>query len=340
MPDMGNPVAIKVFISHASVDKPWVIPFATRLRSRGVDAWLDLWEIQPGDSLIQRVYDEGLGKADTFIVVLSPASVQSRWVTEEINVATIRRIEEKCRIIPVILDECQVPVALSHLKWIKIEDKADYQGPFDSIESAIHGVTDKPPIGELPSFISERAVPGLSMQDSRVFKWMCEVVMNNGHFLVSFPRPCADFKHMGTGLMMLEVLDSCQILQDHGFFDLHLMVGGFDGQVTPYGFGVYCDAFVPGYPGLRRQTAALIQNEQVDDLNQLVEVLGYPKVVVRNVLDLMAQEGMISLLVHSDGATIGDVHARLRRYLAAEEFASNDSMLLSRYENSPPKDEE
>src|SRR2546421_4758514 len=97
------------FLSHASPDKPWVIPFAARLRARGLDVRLDQWEIMLGDGLIRRIYDEGLGQADAVVVVLSPASVESRWVREEIEVATVRRIEEKCRIVPVILEECEVP---------------------------------------------------------------------------------------------------------------------------------------------------------------------------------------------------------------------------------------
>ena len=36
----------KVFISHASEDKDrFVLAFAKELRSRGVDAWVDEWEI-------------------------------------------------------------------------------------------------------------------------------------------------------------------------------------------------------------------------------------------------------------------------------------------------------
>lgn len=36
----------KVFVSHASEDKEhFVVEFATKLRARGIDAWLDKWEI-------------------------------------------------------------------------------------------------------------------------------------------------------------------------------------------------------------------------------------------------------------------------------------------------------
>jgi hypothetical protein len=42
---------------------------------RGVNAWLDVWEILPGDSLVDKIFNEGLKPADAVIVVLSNASI-------------------------------------------------------------------------------------------------------------------------------------------------------------------------------------------------------------------------------------------------------------------------
>src|SRR4051794_20083808 len=48
----------KVFVSHASEDKQrFVERFAARLRENGVDAWLDEWEMKPGDSLVDRIFE-------------------------------------------------------------------------------------------------------------------------------------------------------------------------------------------------------------------------------------------------------------------------------------------
>lgn len=55
MIDQSNKKAPKVFISHATPDKDrFVLEFATRLRSNGVDAWVDQWEMNPGDSLLDK----------------------------------------------------------------------------------------------------------------------------------------------------------------------------------------------------------------------------------------------------------------------------------------------
>ena len=90
------PTIPKVFISHASEDKQrFVMRFAERLRSKGVDAWLDVWEMLPGDSLVEKIWDEGLKGCDAMIVVLSAHSIKSKWVREELNSGMIKKIRRK-----------------------------------------------------------------------------------------------------------------------------------------------------------------------------------------------------------------------------------------------------
>ncbi|HFT7679416.1 TPA: toll/interleukin-1 receptor domain-containing protein, partial [Citrobacter braakii] len=77
--------APKVFVSHASEDKDrFVMAFAERLRANGVDAWVDKWEIQVGDSLVRKIFSEGLAECSAIIVVLSNYSVNKPWVREEL----------------------------------------------------------------------------------------------------------------------------------------------------------------------------------------------------------------------------------------------------------------
>ena len=51
------------FLSHASEDKAFVLDFAARLRKRGIDLWLDRWEILPGDSFVDKIF-KGAKPAD------------------------------------------------------------------------------------------------------------------------------------------------------------------------------------------------------------------------------------------------------------------------------------
>lgn len=82
----------KVFISHSWDDKErFVTEFAIKLRGRGVDAWVDQWEMMPGDSLVRKIFCEGIQNAEAFIIVLSKNSVQKKWVKEELDLAVVKK---------------------------------------------------------------------------------------------------------------------------------------------------------------------------------------------------------------------------------------------------------
>jgi hypothetical protein len=40
-----------IFLSHTSIDKPFVEKLANGLRSIGVNVWFDKWEIKVGESI-------------------------------------------------------------------------------------------------------------------------------------------------------------------------------------------------------------------------------------------------------------------------------------------------
>lgn len=70
-----------------------------------------------GDSIVEKVFD-GLSASDTLVVVLSPASVTSRWVKEELDASVMRRLSEgNIRILPVLLEDCELPIALRHISY-------------------------------------------------------------------------------------------------------------------------------------------------------------------------------------------------------------------------------
>ncbi len=144
--------APKVFVSHASEDRQrFVMPFAQRLRENGVDAWLDQWEMKPGDSLVDKIFEEGLRNAQAVIIVLSAASVNKPWVREELNLSVVKRIGKGLKIIPVVIDACEVPEALQSTIWQRIDDLQQYDDAFQRILDAVFDRSPKPPLGEKPA---------------------------------------------------------------------------------------------------------------------------------------------------------------------------------------------
>ena len=72
------------FISHASPDKErYVRALDEALRARGIRVWLDERDILPGDNIVDRIFDQGLGQSDIVVVVLSENTRNRPWVHEE-----------------------------------------------------------------------------------------------------------------------------------------------------------------------------------------------------------------------------------------------------------------
>ena len=186
---MTNP---QVFMSHASEDKDrFVVPFATRLRARGLDVWLDKWEMLPGDSLVKKIFTEGIDQAAAIIVVVSATSVTKRWVSEELDAAVVKRIQENALLIPVVLDGLEadrVPPPIRHLLFEAVPDVTDFESAADRVVRSVLNERFKPTLGVLPSYAtpvhSTVLVEGLDGIDALVLKLVGEEAVRDAgeHF--------------------------------------------------------------------------------------------------------------------------------------------------------------
>ena len=59
----------------------------------------------PGDSLVDKIFGEGIKDAKAVIVVLSNFSVEKPWVREELNAAFVKRINNGSKLIPIVIDD-------------------------------------------------------------------------------------------------------------------------------------------------------------------------------------------------------------------------------------------
>jgi TIR domain-containing protein len=106
----------KVFISHTAVDKPFVRRLAKRLEKSRFQVWLDERDLIAGDSLPESI-GKALEKAKVILVVVSKASVKSKWLKYELNVATARMIKGECRVIPVVIDDTPLPAEVTGILY-------------------------------------------------------------------------------------------------------------------------------------------------------------------------------------------------------------------------------
>jgi hypothetical protein len=218
--------APRVFLSHASEDKDrFVLPFATSLRGNGVDVWLDKWEILPGDSLVDKLFEEGLKEAAAVIIVISSYSVDKQWVREELNAAIVNRITRQTKIIPVVIDECEVPEALRSTVWEKIDDLKNFETPLQRILQAIFDRREKPPLGSLPTYIEPPAeVPGLTPADILVFRTIYEQAIATNNPLVTIDTIAL---RLNSHRLTTETLiDSAEVVVEHLYAEANRVANG------------------------------------------------------------------------------------------------------------------
>ncbi len=104
---------MRVFISHSSIDDDFVTRLAASLQAAQVDIWVDHLTLRPGYSW-SRAIQQALRDCDTMIVVLSAASVAS----EEVEAEWVHFLREKKRVVPILIDNCELPYRLGVLHYI------------------------------------------------------------------------------------------------------------------------------------------------------------------------------------------------------------------------------
>jgi len=129
MADLSNR-PLRVFLCHASGDKPKVRELYRRLLAEGLDIWLDEAKLLPGQNWRVEI-PKAVRNSDVVIVCLSQGSVSKEgYVQKEIKFA-LDIADEKpdgtIFIIPLRLDECEVPERLGDLHWVNWFDKGGHR---------------------------------------------------------------------------------------------------------------------------------------------------------------------------------------------------------------------
>jgi TIR domain len=110
----------RAFLSHAAdADAYQATRLAAVLRASGLDVWMAPGSIGPGESFAEAI-DKGLEESDYFLVLLSPASLASRWVQLEVYAAIDRAQDNKIKVLPLLLAPVAVPPLLSTYQQIDL----------------------------------------------------------------------------------------------------------------------------------------------------------------------------------------------------------------------------
>jgi hypothetical protein len=117
----------RAFISYSRVNKEFASKLAKELREGGVSIWFDLFDIPTGSRWDDEV-EQALRECPVFMIILTPSSIVSANVKDEIGYA----IDRGKRILPILLEECDVPLRLSRFQYVDFTKKSFEEGIEDA----------------------------------------------------------------------------------------------------------------------------------------------------------------------------------------------------------------
>ena len=111
---------IRVFISYAHENSLMIDTIQSHLAAAGYAVWIDHELISGGDAWRTRIV-EAIESSDVFLLMLSPHSVKSKYVLQELNIAD----GESKPILPVLIAPVAIPremkLQLSGLQAITLD---------------------------------------------------------------------------------------------------------------------------------------------------------------------------------------------------------------------------
>jgi uncharacterized protein YbdZ (MbtH family) len=100
-----------LFCSYDRADAEFALKLANDLRSAGISLWIDQLDIPAGDRWDIAV-ESALKASPCLLVVLSPASVESQNVMDEVAFA----LGSNKKVVPVLHRRCDIPFRIQRLQ--------------------------------------------------------------------------------------------------------------------------------------------------------------------------------------------------------------------------------
>ena len=142
---MVKPSPIKIFLAHASGDKPAVLELYERLKAKGYNPWLDKKSLVPGQNWREEI-PNAIKQSDVVIACLSKKAVSKQgYVQQELRLALTEYAQKppgSIYLIPLKLEPCeirdiqlaQVGVGLRDLHWLDYWESDGFEQLVRAIE--------------------------------------------------------------------------------------------------------------------------------------------------------------------------------------------------------------
>jgi hypothetical protein len=310
--------APKAFISHSHADKESIVrPLDKLLREvEGIKVWLDERDMPAGADIVDAIFSKGIGEADAVIVVLTPSSINSRWVHEELNVSVVRKIKKRVKaIIPVVygISDDDVPDALVATNWIRLADTSETElaDCARRIGAALHGIVPAP-VAPPPPYagIPIHRLPSLRPNDERLFAEACRQYLERDYY-----HPAVDVQSMITygdsiGMTSEQVVESLHALEQHHYIgDLQFYLGSGNMpnhfRISDYGLESYLRTYkADEYAGVKNAVISEIVKRNGHDLSMICRATGVSESLARHIVRNIERGGQARVSWHSGGASV------------------------------------
>ncbi len=130
----------QVFLSYAMGDRLVARRLAEGLRAAGLRVWFDEWELAVGDSIVPRI-EQAVATSDLLLVLLSPRSVESKWVQMELSSFLARELKDRAiTLIPALIEDCEIPPVLADRQYLDL--RKDFDKGLERLISQLRAVPD------------------------------------------------------------------------------------------------------------------------------------------------------------------------------------------------------
>jgi len=120
----------QVFMSYASKDAIFADLARMKLEGAGINVWIDDSSLRAGQEW-RNAIDEGISSADVLLVMVTPQSCQSLYVTYEWAFALGRGI----KVIPLLLEDCEIHPRLAVVQYLDFRNQRT--GPWQKLTKEI-----------------------------------------------------------------------------------------------------------------------------------------------------------------------------------------------------------
>lgn len=297
-----------VYVCHTSEDKAtFVVPFAKKLAEKGVKVLVDPWELSHGESLIEKIFTEGIKSADAFIVVLSEFSVRKTWITEELRPGLVKRISAHSKLIPVLIDDSEVPEPLKAVPSVVIQDIHHADTEINRIADTLFD-GKAPAAPEMPAVTPEeavKAIPGLSNEATYILKVSCEKSVEKERRFINTTDIMGELDAKGIGGAMLN--KALLSLDEFGFIKAGRVLGSPNIEfynTTAAGYEAYARAYMTDFDGLVQKVLDAVANEGLATNDDLSSSFNLPLAVTNYIIDILVERSYVKLGKAAGGAVL------------------------------------